>query len=233
MRAFRFVLVAALVLAGCGADLDANLTEDLVVPVPTTAEPCWPADGEAFIGGTTELPVTVVTLGEGDRGLVLAPGSGGNYCQWAEQAERLTSQGYRVASFSWEFADPQLSVRAAAAVLYDAGVREYAMLGSSLGAAEVVYAARYFRPAPVAVVSLSPSTVFPPEPGERDYDGPLLVLASTHDFHVTVATSRAVAGPDDRYVEYDGVAHGLAILRNEHAADAQSCIDEFLTAAFG
>lgn len=215
-----------LLLAGCGG---ADLGSGLVEPRPVQAGACWPEQGRAFTTGTEERPVTVVTLGSADDGVVLLPGSGHDYCEWVEQAERLVDRGYAVASFAWQFADTGLAVRAAAAALQDAGVQRYAMLGSSLGAAEALRTARELDPAPAGVVALSPSYVPPVEPGGRHYDGPVLVVASTHDSHITIATSRAAADADDAFVELSGTAHGAALLRREHRDAVQALVDDFLT----
>jgi hypothetical protein len=40
-------------------------------------------------------------MGGGETGLVLAPMSNGNYCQWRAQAKHFVDDGYRVASLSW------------------------------------------------------------------------------------------------------------------------------------
>lgn len=229
-RRLLTVACVVVVLGGCAGP---DLGEGLADPRPLEADPCWPDGGRAFVGGTEQTPVDVVMLGEGTDGLLLLPGSGGNYCQWAEQAPRLVEQGYLVASVSWQWADTLMSVRAGAAALQDAGVQRYVIIGSSLGGAQGVIAAREFAVEPVGVIGLSPSFVPEVEPAD-DYDGPLLVIACTDDPTFSVETSRAVARAEDpdTFVELSGTAHGLQLLRGEHRADVEDMVDEFLADAF-
>jgi alpha-beta hydrolase superfamily lysophospholipase len=111
-------------------------------------------------------------------------------------------------------------------------VKRYVIIGSSLGGAQAVIAARELRPEPVGVIGLSPSYV--PDVAADDYDGPLLVIASTHDPTFSIETSRAVAraAEPDTFVELSGTAHGLQLLRGEHRADVEHMVDEFLADAF-
>lgn len=160
------------------------------------AEPvdCLP-DAPALVAGPTDDPTVVVTLGSGDRGVVLAPQDGGGPCQWAEQAERLAAEGYHVATFLW-VEDGATSIQGAADALREAGAREVAYVGASKGGAYVAALADSLDPSPVAVIALSPprqfgSVVAGPDVGS--YTGPLLVVASTGDRNVSPAHSRDVS----------------------------------------
>ena len=55
----------------------------------------------AYAMGPQDDPTVVVVMGGGENGLVLAPMSNGNYCQWRAQAKHFVDDGYRVASLSW------------------------------------------------------------------------------------------------------------------------------------
>ena len=207
----------------------------LADPVPAEVPSCWPSEGRAFEGGTEDDPTTVVVLGEGDRGVVLGPQNGQSMCQWANQAQRLAEQGYRVASFTWTD-DGSIAVLAAVETLESLGAVDYALVGASKGGAYAAGMATLLEPPPVAVIALGPPDEFGIDARFESvgYDGPLLVIASTDDRSVDIEASRRVANPDDPegFVELSGSAHGVALFDGEHRARVEELIDGFLAAAF-
>lgn len=237
VRLIGAACLVALALVGCGGPAGPADPADavLVDPVPTDVPSCWPADGLAFEAGTDGDPTTVVVLGEGERGIVLGPQNGESMCQWAEQAQRLADQGYRVASFTWTD-DGSIAFRAAVAVLADLGVRDYALVGASKGGAYAAGMSTLLTPPPVAVVALGPPDEFGIDARYEavGFTGPLLVIASTDDASVDVEASRRVARPDDpeSFVELSGSAHGVALFDGEHRAEVEGLIDVFLATAF-
>ena len=68
---------------------------------PPTGRPCLPEGAAAVTTGPEDDPTLVAFAGSGTRGVVLAPQSDGQVCQWARELVRLVEEGYLVATFSW------------------------------------------------------------------------------------------------------------------------------------
>lgn len=198
---------------------------------------CAPDGARAVVAGTQDDPAIVVTLGEGAQGIVFAPQSGADYCQWADELARYAGEGYRVASFAWS-GDGAATLEAAVDVLRGEGAEDVVLVGSSKGGGFVAGVADDLEPAPVGVIALSPGVEVEgvdATSANSSYTGPLLVIASEADGSIRASESREVARADDpaTYVEVPGGAHGVAIFATDAGPQIIEQIDLFIAAAFG
>jgi dienelactone hydrolase len=221
---------------GAGDDDVPPMPEDLVPFESADAPSCWPAGTREFTGGTAADQGSVVVLGEGDLGIVLAPQASETFCGWADEAERLVGEGYVVASFTWTD-DGAVAVRAAVAALRaEADVGPIVLMGASKGGAYAAAMADETAPFPSGVIALSPPAEFGVDARAEgsSFEGPLLVIASSDDTSVDVEDSRLVAraAEPDTFVELSGSAHGWDLFDGEHAAEVEALIDDFLVEAF-
>ena len=120
LRASVAGVTVALALAACsgGGAAPSSSPAPSVVPSfrPADVPMCLPHGSSAFTAGPEDDPTLVGVAGTGTRGVVLAPQSDGQVCQWSRQLARLVDQGYRVATFSWS-ADGERSFTDAVDVL--------------------------------------------------------------------------------------------------------------------
>ena len=197
---------------------------------------CLPKGARAVVAGPKDAPTIVVTAGKGDHGIVFAPQSGTDFCDWVGQFTRYTDAGYHVASFSWA-ADGKTSITSAVDVLRGEGALGVVLVGASKGAAFVADMADALGSAPLGVIALSPPTKFQTADAtsaNSKYTGPLLVVATVGDAAVPAAQSKLVARPDDpsTYLELSGGAHGVAMFLTPARAELEGRMDTFMTSAF-
>lgn len=238
-------LATAALLAGCTGAADpadpadrgaASSTAEAAAELrPADAPQCAPDGATAYEAGRSDDAFTVVTLGRGERGVVLAPQNNASLCQWVDQMVRLADEGYLVASFDWP-RDAGAGIPAAVDALRAAGASDVALVGASKGGAFSAALADDLDPAPVGVVALGPPAEFGVDARSEasTYTGPLLVIASTDDSSVPVEESAEVARADDpaTFVELPGTAHGVELFDGEHKDTVEGLVDELLAAAF-
>jgi hypothetical protein len=240
VRVAVVVVAWAALLAACSAEPEPSATAGggtaAVDLRPAEPPSCAPDEATAYEAGPADDAFAVVTLGSGERGVVLSPQSDASLCQWVDQMERLAAEGYHVASYDWPL-DAAAGIPAAVAALQEGGVEDVALVGASKGGAYSAALADELDPAPVAVVALGPPAEFGVDARSEasTYAGPLLVIASTDDASVDVEESREVARADDpdTFVELPGSAHGVALFDGEHRAEVEGLVDDVLAAAFG
>ncbi|GEK21711.1 hypothetical protein [Cellulomonas xylanilytica] len=202
---------------------------------PADRPMCLPEGAAAVTTGPEDDPTLVAFAGSGTRGVVLAPQSDGQVCQWARELVRLVEAGYLVATFSWSGVGER-SFTDAVDVLHGVGATEVAFVGASKGG--MYSAALADELDPVTVVALGPPAEYDGHDARStstSYTGPLLVVASTDDRSVSALSSKLVSRADDptTYVELSGGAHGVELLTGEHRAQVQQLIDDALAAGFG
>jgi hypothetical protein len=236
-------LAAVAAAAGCGSSKAATAAAPSGlrdVSVPSCAKDI--ANAAGHVVGPDGDPTVVVVMGSGSRGLVLAPMSNGNDCQWIGQARHFVDEGYLVASLS-SGKDRAASVRYVAQLLYYEGAKKVALLGGSIGGTAVVAAAPEVSPAPVGVVALSPAvasaSALNPLVAAAKYDGPMLTVGDKGDSIVSIdeVTSLAAAHHNgsgkndaDATLELTGSTHGLDMFGED--ASLIGRVDDFLKAAF-
>jgi pimeloyl-ACP methyl ester carboxylesterase len=208
-------------------------------PLPTRPD-CAADAGGQFVVRTTSSGRTagVLVLGSGPSGVVLAPQSDGDICQWLPYARELAAH-YRVALFDWGLAG-RAAPPIAVAVLHQLGVRRVVLAGASLGGAYALADAHTIRPRPAGVVSFSGELTlrggFDARAGIRSWRGPLLALGSAHDGYFdrqdAGELSRLHPGPET-VVVVPGDAHGVDLLTDPSAARVRAAVDAFLRSTLG
>jgi hypothetical protein len=203
------------------------------------APDCLPSGTQAVAVASGEVTTAVAVAGGGERGVVLAPQNGGDWCQWAREAEHLVDEGYRVATFTWPDTGRdagEAAMRSAVDALHQAGAPTVALVGASKGG--TYSAAMADELGAVGVVALSPPSVFEGLDARSinsTYTGPLLVIAARDDRGVASSDSRRVSRPEDgpSFLEIPLAAHGVAMLADTHHAEHVTfAIDDELTRAF-
>ncbi|WP_456788770.1 alpha/beta hydrolase [Cellulomonas sp. P5_C5] len=235
---------ATLALVACTAPADDTAAPTAAPSAPTgivsSMRPadrpmCLPEGAAAVTTGPEDDPTLVAFAGSGTRGVVLAPQSDGQVCQWAQQLVRLVEEGYLVATFSWSGVGER-SFTDAVDVLRGVGATEVAFVGASKGG--MYSAALADELDPVTVVALGPPVEYDGHDAHStssSYTGPLLVIASTEDRSVPALSSKLVARADDpaTFVELSGSAHGVQLFNGEHREQVEQLIDDALASGFG
>src|SRR6478609_8767206 len=162
-RASALLLASSVALFGCSASPDGSPTPSSTPSgVAASVRPadvplCLPKGSTAVATGPEDDPTLVGYAGSGTHGVVLAPQSDGQVCQWARQLARLADEGYLVATFSWS-ASGERSFTDAVDVLHGLGATDVAFVGASKGG---MYAAALADDLdPVTVVALGPPAEF-------------------------------------------------------------------------
>ena len=208
---------------------------------PLPERPDCAADvGGDFVRATTSEGngVGILLIGTGTSGVVLAPQSGGDICEWLPYAEELATR-YRVALFDWKEPRSELPVLAVAA-LRDAGVQKVVLGGASYGGALAMSEAHRVRPPLAGVLSFGGELTLRGEPDLPDFDGrpgikkwrgPLLALGSTHDSYFDSRAAQQLRtlhpGPET-IVMIPGSAHGVDLLDDPRQARVRAEVDHFL-----
>lgn len=213
-----------------------TMLESPPVELTSTPGPECLSEGVAYatVGGTG---TNVAWAGGGTKGVVLAPQTEGDVCQWADELVRLAGAGYLVATYDWG-TDGEVGFRAALDVLKATGAQRVAFVGASAGGTLAAGLADDLDA--VAVVALSP----PAQYGEVDaraeanqFTGPLQVFSSTDDPQVPATDSALVPRMDKTSVvtEVSGTLHGIEFMGPDsyHADHVRNVIDDALTTGFG
>jgi pimeloyl-ACP methyl ester carboxylesterase len=230
-------LIAASAAAGCGSSKAVSAAAPSGMRDTNVPSCAMNISGSAaYAMGPQDDPTVVVVMGRGENGLVLAPMSNGNYCQWRAQAKHFVEEGYRVASLSWA-KDRAASVELAAQLLYHEGAKKLALLGGSIGGSVVVAVAPELKPEPVGVVTLSAAiSAGPLHPltAAAKYGGPMLTIGNKDDGVVSIDDVKSLAAAHhnsaDKMVELPGSTHGTDMFAEEPTLIGQ--IDGFLRNVF-
>lgn len=179
----------------------------------------------------------LVTMGRGRTGVVFAPISWGDACEWASEAVRLARAGHRVVTFDWG-PDRRATVSAATRLLREQGAAETAWVGGCMGGNVMLGMAADGRatdggPAGVAAASPLPSLGGIGD-GREGYRGEIHVLGTTDDPLVEESELREVAGRFDGagLDVLPGTEHAAEMFSGPRAADARRALDAFLARAF-
>jgi dienelactone hydrolase len=194
----------------------------LAPPLPVT-ETCATKTEKAsalrFFAIDTQL--LGVVLGGGPRGVVLAHGSNGDFCEWLPYARGLAASGYRVLAYtSRSGLRVDLDMAAAIEALRRTGSEHVLAMGSSAGAIAALIGSASLPSAPAAVVSLSAPASYGPlnaMQAVRRLQAPTFFAASDGDepfFTDAGALYAASASPDKRLDILPGGLHGSAMLQD-------------------
>ncbi len=160
----------ALALSACGGTSSgAAATSTVAQSAPPASEPAadpiadcvdtaLQAQSGVEVKNSSGLNVDSLVLGDGTTGLVFAPESGGNVCQWLSTAQLLTKIGYRTAVFNYSGAPGDQDVLALADELRRRGATSIGLVGASKGGTAVLTAAASIEVG--AVIALSAPTIF-------------------------------------------------------------------------
>lgn len=253
---YRTLAVCAVVLlpltAGCAAEPDARaeraaaqhteegstvaLRDDSTRQRKGKVPDCFHGTGASLhrvpAGGSD---TRMVTLGDGPRGIVFAPISWGDACEWAGEARRLAGLGYRVVTFDWG-ADREETVTAATALLRDQGAAQVTWVGGCMGGTVMLGMAARAKDQPTGVAGISPlaSLGGAEVDGGVDYAGEMLLLGTADDPLADERRLREVAGrfPRSEVTVLPGELHAAEIFEGSHGAQARSSLDTFLVRAF-
>lgn len=206
--------------------------------VPTRPDCAADAGGTFVVRPTRNGRDTgVLVLGHGRTGVVLAPQSDGDICQWLPYGREL-AQHYRVALFDWGLAGRDVPP-VAVADLHRLGVRRVVLAGASLGGAYALADAHTIRPRLAGVMSFSGELTlrgFDGRDGIRAWHGPLLALGSARDGFFDRQAAKALArlhpGPET-VVVVPGNAHGVDLLTGPSQARIRAAVDTFLQRTLG
>ncbi len=171
-------------------------------------------------------------LGRGPRGVVLAHGYGGNFCEWVGTARRLSRAGYRVLAFDVRNHGSSASVSqearyridrdvaSSAALLRRRGARTIVLMGSSMGASAVIAGAAVTSPRVDGVISLSSPATFvllDVEASARRVTSPTIFVAGEFDRDFAADALKlydaSPAGDKRLIIVRDSGEHGSGLLR--------------------
>lgn len=177
----------------------------------------------------------LVTLGTGPRGVVLAPISWGDACEWAAEAKRLAGGGYHVVTFDWG-PDRRRTVADATRLLRSRGATDVAWVGGCMGGTVMLgmLADRTERPSGVAGISPLASLGGSSSGNGSSYDGELLLLGTSDDPLSDEKRLRDVAHgfPAAEVTVLPGTLHAAEIFAGPHGDAARRSLDGFLGRTF-
>ncbi|RXS59230.1 alpha/beta hydrolase [Streptomyces sioyaensis] len=177
----------------------------------------------------------LVTLGAGPRGVVFAPISWGDACEWAAEAKRLVADGYHVVTFDWG-TDRRRTISDATRLLRAHGATGVAWVGGCMGGTLMLsmLADRAERPAGVAGISPLASLGGYTAGNGSSYDGELLLLGTADDPLSDEGRLREVARgfPEAEVAVLPGTLHAAEIFAGPHGDAARRSLDGFLGRTF-
>ncbi|MFF5210570.1 alpha/beta hydrolase [Streptosporangium sp. NPDC000396] len=177
----------------------------------------------------------MVALGAGPRGIVFAPISWGDACEWASEAKRLARAGHQVVTFDWG-GDREKTVSAATGLLRDRGAQQVAWVGGCMGGTVMLGMADRSRDRPVGVAGVSPLALLggADAAAGRRYRGELLVLGTADDPLADERRLKEVAGlfPTAELTILPGELHAAEIFTGPRGDTARHTLDAFLGRAF-
>ncbi|MGZ4616812.1 MAG: alpha/beta fold hydrolase [Actinomycetes bacterium] len=207
-------------------------------PLPIRPDCAADAGGSFVMTRTSERnELGVLVIGTGRAGVVLAPQSDGDICQWLGYARVLAGR-YRVALFDWQMPQRE-NIGLATRVLRRAGVRRIVVAGASLGGAFALADAHALRPRVDGVMSFSGELTLRGFDGRRGiaaWHGPLLALGSAQDALFDASDARALAAlhpGSETVVVVPGRAHGVDLLTGPAAPRVRAAADRFLGRVLG
>jgi alpha-beta hydrolase superfamily lysophospholipase len=224
MRIAVALIVAAAGLVSAASARPPRLVETCLTKAERTHVLQYRAsDGVRLVG---------LELGRGPRGVVLAHGYGGNFCEWIGRARRLSRAGYRVLAFDARNHGSSAAVEQEAryridrdvassvALLRRRGARTIVLMGSSMGASAVIAGAAITSPRVDGVISLSSPATFvllDVEASARRVTSPTIFVASEFDRDFAADARKlydASPAADKRLtIVRNSGAHGSGLLR--------------------
>jgi hypothetical protein len=228
----------ALMLAGTGCGDSSSPRPEVAGasppprPLPFCAQPVDRVDTIEIAPGVDQ---TTLIMGSGALGVVLAPQSNGDVCQWAAFGRRLASHGYHVATFGPWRPPFATQVKNAVTALRRAGASTIVLVGASQGGTMALSVAAHLSPPPAGVISLSGETKAADGTNALSqvklYEGPVLLLGSADDIYVSAGGTYSIATAHpgkETVVIFPGQAHGVEFLTGPESVRTVREIDRFL-----
>lgn len=236
--AIALIAAAVCLVPAAGAARPPRLVETCLTKAERTHVLQYRAsDGVRLVG---------LELGRGRRGVVLAHGYGGNFCEWIDTGRRLSRAGYHVLAPDLRNHGSSAPVRqepryridrdvaSSAALLRRRGARTIVLMGSSMGASAVIAGAAIASPPVDGVISLSSPATFvllDVEASARRVTSPTIFVASEfdRDFAADARKLYDASPADDKRLTIirNSGAHGSGLLRYR---SLRRGIDAFLAA---
>ena len=240
--AWGALVVAAVLLGGCGGDSDRDASPSSAAePTTTSTKTELDSCATAEDGTIVEIPVGGDTLdgivvGEGGVGVVLAHQNPGNLCSWLPFARRLAEKGHAALAFDFEtYLDPGESVVAAADELRRRGAREIVLVGASMGGTASLVAAGS-DPGVAGVVSVSGPEAFRGLDAGAAVEGleaPVLLIVARGDAEFVPDARRlfrSARSADKRLVVLPGSGHGTDFFGEPVGGRAPELVEAFVAA---
>jgi pimeloyl-ACP methyl ester carboxylesterase len=196
----------------------------LARPLPVTESCASSAERSSALRffAADDTPLLGVVVGSSPRGVVLAHGQNGDFCEWLPYARELAAAGYRVLAYDARGYGLRVDLDMAAAIeaLRRTGSEHVIAMGSSMGAIAALIGSASLPSAPAAVVSLSAPASFGPLnalPAVARLRAPTFFAASELD-DPFVGDARALyaasAAPDKQLEILPGGVHGSDLLHD-------------------
>ncbi len=196
--------------------------------------PCVQEGDTVLTLGDSPLPTEALAFGAGERAVILAHQAGQRPCAWEEFGRELADAGYRVFIPSLS-GTPEGVMGAAVAWLTDEGVRDYAIVGASMGGTFALAATPSLSPTPSLVVAISSPTVYGSSDALAAIEGvevPVLLIVGDADGEFTGQVRQlAEARPAAELLVVPSAAHGIDLRASD--AEAASRLDAALHDALG
>ena len=209
----------------------------LASPVPVTESCATKVEKASALRFFAEddTPLVGVVVGSGPRGIVLAHGQNGDFCEWLPYARGLAAAGYRVLAYDARGSGLRVDLDMAAAIeaLRRTGSEHVIAMGSSMGAIAALIGSASLPSAPAAVVSLSAPAGFGPlhalQAVQRLQAPTFFAASETDEPFATDARNlyAASAAADKRLEILPGGAHGSAMLQD---AGFRNRVEAFIAA---
>jgi pimeloyl-ACP methyl ester carboxylesterase/acetyl esterase/lipase len=196
----------------------------LARPLPVTESCATDAERSSALRffASDDTPLVGIVVGSGPRGIVLAHGQNGDFCEWLPYARELAAAGYRVLAYDARGYGLRVDLDMAAAIeaIRRIGAEHVISMGSSMGAIAALIGSASLPSAPAAVVSLSAPASYGPLnalPSVARLQAPTFFGASQQD-DPFVGDARSLyaasAATDKRLDILPGAAHGSAMLQD-------------------
>jgi dienelactone hydrolase len=209
----------------------------LARPLPVTESCATGAERASALRffASDDTPLVGLVVGSGPRGVVLAHGQNGDFCEWLPYARELATAGYRVFAYDARGYGLRVDLDMAAAIeaLRRTGSPHVIAMGSSMGAIAALIGSASLPSAPAAVVSLSAPASYGPLnalPAVARLRSPTFFAASELDdpFVGDARALYAASAAPEKYLEIlPGGVHGSDML---HDAGFRSRVEAFIAA---
>ncbi len=244
----RLLLVAVLLLAGCGGG-ESGVDGP---PLPAIAKRCGSAHGDwkpLWFNAADGTRLDGAELGSGERGVVFLHESPDDLCGWEPYAAEVAKRGFHVLivdlrGFGLSRRGPYggvrgatADVRGAVAELKRLGAERVAVVGASYGGAAAVATAPALGSDITGVVSMSgeldlASAQLNALEAVPDVTVPLLIMASRKDHWLDEEDARTLlrhaVSSRAQLVLFDGQDHGWNLLQYSHKQRAYLFLISFL-----